>query len=87
MSKCALTTIDNPYDPFTDFENWFQFDIQKQYYSCSRLARLTDKLICNDMCECEIDEAIEEAIDRIIELDPLDIYIKVKKEEKDEEET
>ena len=70
-----LTTVDNPYDPFKQFDEWFAFDIEKQYYSCSRLARLTN--ICDEMCETEIDEEIERAIDRLIEIDELNIYKKV----------
>ena len=23
---CAITTIDNPYNPFTQFDEWFTFD-------------------------------------------------------------
>ena len=36
----ALTTIDNPYDPITDFDNWYLYDEQKGYHTSSYLARL-----------------------------------------------
>lgn len=77
MKECMLTTIDNPYDPFKQFDEWFAYDIEKQYYSCSRLARLTN--ICDEMCETEVDAEIERAIDRLIEIDELNIYKKVTK--------
>lgn len=76
MDKCMLTTIDNPFDPFKDFDSWMQFDVEKQYYSCSRLARVAN--IKEDMCEHEVDVEIERAIDAIVEYDPLGIYKKVK---------
>ena len=40
VSDCALTTIDNPYNPFKNFNQWFLFDVQKGYNSCSYLARV-----------------------------------------------
>ena len=27
--RCALTTADNPYDPFKQFVPWFLFDTEK----------------------------------------------------------
>lgn len=76
----ALTTFDNPFDPFTQFDSWFQFDIEKNYYSCSRLARVAK--LSDDMSEQEVDEAIERAIDEIIKYDFTNVYKKVKRTEK-----
>lgn len=73
-----LTTIDNPFNPFEDFTSWFLFDVEKGYYSCQRLARLAN--ISDDMAQWEKDEVIEKAIDTIIELDFLDVYIKVRRQ-------
>ena len=77
-NECALTTYDNPFDPFTQFDSWFAFDTEKGYYTCSRIARLTN--LTDDMSEVERNEEIERAIDKIIEIDVLDIYKKVKRE-------
>ena len=32
-----ITTIDNPFDPFDEFDKWFDFDIEKGYYTCNKL--------------------------------------------------
>lgn len=76
MAKCALTTVDNPFDPFTQFDEWFAHDNDHGYFSCAyldRIARTSDQL-----SEAENDAEIERAIDEIIRLDPLNIYKKVK---------
>lgn len=73
--RCALTTIDNPFDPFDDFTSWFMFDIEKGYNSCDylgRIARTSDQL-----SEQENNEEIERAIDEIIKYDLMNVYKKV----------
>ena len=75
MAKCALTTVDNPYDPFDQFLSWFRFDQDKGYNSCAyldRIARTSDQL-----SDIENQEEIERAIDEIIKYDPSNIYRKV----------
>lgn len=72
-----ITTIDNPYNPFEDFNNWFLFDIEKGYYTCEKLGRLSNYQEL--MTEKEEKEENERVIDRLIEIDPLGIYKKVEK--------
>ena len=45
--RFALTTFDNPYDPFEQFTQWFMFDEEKGYHTTAylgRIARTSDQL-------------------------------------------
>ena len=75
--RIMLSTIDNPYDPFDDFKNWFLFDVQNGYNSCAYLARIART--SDQLTEKENFEEIEKAIDEIIELDFMNVYVKLKK--------
>ena len=77
--QVTATTIDNPFNPFDDFDSWFMFDVEKGYYTSSKLARLTN--LTDDMTEKEENEEVERAVNRLIEIDPLDIYTKVIRED------
>lgn len=35
-----VTTKDNPWDPFNEFESWFEFDVRNGYYTSQALAEL-----------------------------------------------
>lgn len=72
----ALTTVDNPYDPFSDFDQWFLFDIVKGYNSCSYLARIART--SDQLSDKENEDEIDRAIDEIITLNPT-LYKKVTK--------
>lgn len=82
MARCMLTTTDNPFDPFSQFDAWYRFDEGKGYHSCSYLARIART--SDQLSPVENDEEIERAIDDIIKYNPLGIYKKVKAEEKSE---
>lgn len=70
--RVHITTIDNPFNPFEDFASWYDFDMEKGYCSCERVARLAKTT--DDMTELEIEEETERATRRLVEIDPLDIY-------------
>lgn len=75
--SCYLTTHDNPFDPYEQFDSWFLFDVEKGHNCCSLLARIAK--LSDDMSEVEINSEIERAIDEIIEHDFTNTYKKVTK--------
>lgn len=78
MKKAMLSTIDNPFNPFDNFDAWFMYDMDKGYNSCAYLARIGK--FSDQLTDQENDEEQERAIDEIIKYDPLGIYIKVVKD-------
>lgn len=73
--KCYLTTRDNPYDPFEQFDSWFAFDISHGYNSCGLLARIAKT--SDQLSDRENEQEIEEAIDWILKNDLTLNYDKV----------
>ena len=73
-----ITTIDNPFNPFTNFTEWFLFDVEKGYNTCSYLARIART--SDSLSDEENDKEIEKAIDSIIQLDFMNIYRKITKD-------
>ena len=73
--ECAITTMDNPYNPFEQFALWDLFDKEKGYYSNQKVARLVR--FTEDMTEKEMLEEYERAIDQLISLDFTNTFIKV----------
>lgn len=78
MAQVMLTTVDNPYNPFIQFDEWKAFDEAKGYYTCEYLARIAKTSI--ELSEADYDQAVEDAIDEILYHDLLGIYQKVTKE-------
>lgn len=75
QKKYALTTFDNPYNPFVDFEKWYIWDMTRGYDCCGYLDRFAKT--SDEFTDEENQDRINEAIDRIIELDPTNNYTKV----------
>lgn len=77
MRQTMITTKDNPFNYFTDFDNWYAFDEQKGYHSLSYLARIAKT--SEQFTDLENEEEIERAIDEIIKYDFMNMYVKVKR--------
>ena len=61
-----ITTVDNPFDPFTQWDRWLNFDEQLNYKTCGRVAALAH---CNDenLSPYENEELIVNAINELYE--------------------
>ena len=75
MKEVMLTTFDNPFDPFEQFDEWEAFDEEKGYCSCSLLARIAKT--SDQLTEKQNAEEIERAIDEIIKYDFTNSYKKL----------
>lgn len=69
-----LTTYDNPFNPFTEFERWWKEDLLLGHDCCGLLARTANSV---DIASDEVnDEDLLAAIDYIVSNEPM-IYKKV----------
>lgn len=75
MVEHMLTTIDNPFDPFTQYEAWDVWDRQAGYHTSSFLARIA--ITSPNMSEADQSVAIEQAIEEIVKENVLGVYAKV----------
>ena len=75
MSEHMLTTVDNPFDPFTQFDEWNSYDLMKGYGSLSYLARIV--VTSPDLSDASQSQAIEDGIDEIVRENPLGLYRRV----------
>ena len=78
-----LTTKDNPYNPFTDYDNWSYFDtIQKHYNTEAYIARvmgMVDDELSDEQLAYQRVQAMNEII-RINDEMGLDIYTLISRE-------
>ena len=73
-----LTTYDNPYNPFTQFELWFKFDMLLGYNTCGLLDQTAST---NFVQSQELNEKDSlDAIDYIVAKNPV-IYKKVSRKD------
>lgn len=67
QKEIAITTEDNPFDPFTEFDSWLSYDIQMGYCTCERLAAIDDscpRSLSDDENNYFVEEAINELLKR-----------------------
>lgn len=60
-----ITTIDNPFNYFTQFDEWYEYDRLKGYNTLEYLARIarTSPEISDDENKLEIENAIDSIIE------------------------
>jgi hypothetical protein len=75
MVEHMLTTVDNPFDPFTQFDEWFRFDEASGYHTTQFLARIVKT--SDELSEADQSAAIEAGIDEIIAENVTGLYRKV----------
>lgn len=60
-----LSTSDNPYNPFTEFDQWNAWDQDAGYFTLSLLARCT--ITSDELSDLDQSQAIDYAMDEILE--------------------
>ena len=63
-TEYMLTTVDNPFDPFTRFDEWMEYDISMGYNTAAFLDRIAK--VSNDLSETDQALAVQQAIDEIV---------------------
>jgi hypothetical protein len=63
-TRVRLTTVDNPYNPFTEFFKWFDYDTKAGYNTCNRIASIT--YTSPGLTDAEVNELAEATMDDII---------------------
>lgn len=75
MRVAMLTTTDNPYDPFDQYDEWYAEDSRLGYNSPSYLARIAVET--EELGPALYHQHIEDAIDEIVEMNLTGTYKKV----------
>jgi len=79
MALHMLTTIDNPFNPFTEFDEWRVFDETHHYNTLEMLARIAKTSY--ELSDADQDQAVEDAIDEIIMVNASGMWTKVAQSE------
>lgn len=74
-----LTTIDNPFNPFLDYEGWYWWDYYAGYHTPGALARAT--LSSDELSDVDQALAINDAIDEMVRENVTGVYVKVSRDD------
>lgn len=75
MEEFALTTIDNPYSPWDQFDEWYSFDVSHGYNTCAYLARIAKT--SDSLSAADYTLAVNLAIEEILRLNLTGKYKRV----------
>lgn len=62
--RVMLTTVDNPFDPFTQFDEWYAWDEEAGYHTTAFLARVV--ISSDELSEYDQRLAYEGGVNEII---------------------
>ena len=87
VPEVMLSTIDNPYNPFDNFEEWYSYDEMKARQEdrptcCGYLARVS--MVADDISDNEFNQVMNDVIDEICELNLSGKFIKVTRKQASE---
>jgi hypothetical protein len=63
-TEYMLTTVDNPFDPWTQFQQWYAFDTRLGYHSAALLARVAKT--SDELSDTDQRFAMQIAIEEIV---------------------
>ncbi len=72
-----LTTLDNPWNPHTNFDEWNQWDMSHGYYTLSYIGRLIDQQLGNNYDEISFRRAALLVYQEILDNNVDAVYAKV----------
>uniref|UniRef100_A0AAU8GR56 Minor tail protein n=1 Tax=Gordonia phage Petito TaxID=3158876 RepID=A0AAU8GR56_9CAUD len=75
MEEYMLSTSDNPFNPFTEWDQWFAFDARAGYHTPAYLARVVRS--SSELSESDQVVALNEGIDEILQFNLTGNYVKV----------
>lgn len=64
MANTMLTTLDNPWNPFTHFDEWREYDESSGWHTLALLGRVV--ITSDEMSEADQELAIDEAMAEIV---------------------
>lgn len=71
----ALTTVDNPYHPTSQFDEWREFDEAHGYHTCGLLDRIL--LSSDDLSDADQLLAVQTAISEIVNINASGMHTRV----------
>lgn len=79
-NEYMLTTVDNPWNPFTDPDKWLQYDISHGYNTCNYLAKVVR--VAEDWPEELVESEYNKGLRTILAEDPSHMYARIKSTDK-----
>lgn len=81
MSSYMITTMDNPWNPFTHFDEWYDWDDKCGYHTCRWIALFAKASIYLDD---DTNQAMHDVgVDEFLSINPFGIHMKVYEDEAD----